>query len=104
MVAVFREQLTQVRANIVSIELIRPTNIKPELNRFAIQTREGLLIEIRNPSVNTVEKARLAVALYTGVGAGEGGGLSNAELMRGRLSIYDSDGEGIDYDYASSCL
>lgn len=100
--SVFRALLKGVRSNVLSMELIRNTTM-PQYDRFEIRMREGVLIEIRNPQKKTAEKARLAIERYLSVGAYEGSGLTNAQLMTGMLTIYDS-AEGIDSDYIPSTI
>lgn len=100
--SVFRALLKGVRSNVLSIELIRNTTM-PQYDRFEIRMREGVLIEIRNPQKKTAEKAQLAIERYLGTGAYEGNGLTNAQLKRGMLTVYDS-GEEIDSDYIPSVI
>lgn len=102
MLTVFRKALSEVRSNVLSVELVSNTSLS-RYDRFAIQMREGVLIEIRNPHEKTAEKAQLAIERYLGVGAYEGSGLTNAQLRRGTLTVFDS-ADGVTSDYISSVI
>lgn len=100
--SVFRKALSEVRSNVLSIELVRNTTMS-QYDRFAIRMREGVLIEIRNPQEKTAEKAQVAIERYLGVGAYEGNGLTDAQLVRGTLTVYDS-AEGVSSNYTTSVI
>lgn len=97
-----KEVLSEVRANVLSVSLVcegSPAN--PNSYLFRIEMREGVAIELVNPSVKAGEKALAAVQYYAGVGEYEGCGLSDLERTAGVITVVNSEtGEVIAPDYA----
>lgn len=64
---VFRGALTEIRANVLSVGLVRPVSNKRS-DFFRIRMREGVIIDIANPSVSADGKAALALDVYQKLG------------------------------------
>lgn len=106
LVEVYREfhaVLGEVRANLISIDLVYPTDAtQTRLHYFRLTTREGVRLIIEDPLNNAGEKARLAVELYAGVGEHEEGEfLEDAEKVGGELRIYVINGK-VTADYRTT--
>lgn len=99
----FQAVLGEVRANLVSIDLVYPTDAtQTRLHYFRLTTREGVRLIIEDPLNSAGEKARLAVELYAGAGEHEEGAyLEDAEKVGGELRIYVINGK-VTADYRTT--
>lgn len=61
---VWAQTLGNVRMNVVSVELARPTTSSAD-DYFTVMMSEGVKVTIKNPSSLTEEKARAALSKYT---------------------------------------
>lgn len=86
----FRERLGEVRANIVSIELVRKTS-DARNDFFRIHTREGVVIDLGNPASLAADKARLAVERYLSLG--------DEDRIFGYITVLDGNDGKLYSDY-----
>ncbi len=91
--SVFEEALTEIRANVVSVTLMRTTSVERN-DFFRIRMREGVVVDIGNPSFKPTEKAQLAVRDYLA--------LADEERIFGFITVVDSpaSGEVLPPDYS----
>lgn len=106
LVEVYRELqavLGEVRANLVSVDLVYPTDAtQTRLHYFRLTMREGVRLILEDPLNNAGEKARLAAELYAGVGDhDESLFLGDAEKVGGELRIYIINGK-VTSDYRTT--
>jgi hypothetical protein len=78
-----------IRGNILSVEIMRPV-VNERETVFKLTTEEGVCIFVRTPSVNTNEKAEIALEAYTG--------LSDLKKTTGVIVVWDGTG-GVKADY-----
>ncbi len=83
------EEPRGIRGNIVSIEIQRPIVSETE-TVFKLATKEGVCIFVRTPSINTAEKAVVALNAYTG--------LSDLRKTTGAVVVWDGI-DGVKSDY-----
>lgn len=68
--SVFEEELNEYRANILSVTLNK-NGSRPEMDSVVFQMREGVEIEISNPSYRAADKAREALNAYLSLADGD---------------------------------
>lgn len=78
-----------IRGNILSVEIMRPV-VNEKETVFKLTTEEGVCIFVRTPSINTDEKAAVALDAYTG--------LSDLKKTTGVIVVWDGTG-GVKADY-----
>lgn len=89
-------QLPAPRANVLSVELLDASLADFGLDRFRLTMREGIVIDIVNPTYLTAEKARSAIAAYIA--------LDDNERTYGKLSVTEDafSGELLPPDHSDS--
>lgn len=89
----FRETLPEIRANVVSVRLVRTTS-DARNDFFRIRMVEGVVIDLGNPSFKPAEKAALALKRYDS--------LSDEHRSFGFITVVDSaqSGEVLEPDYS----
>lgn len=78
----FKEVLTEIRANVVSVTLDLGTTDRKNVT-FRVQMAEGVILVLESPSRLTEEKAALAVTRY--------GALADEERLYGLLTVYETE-------------
>ena len=85
-----RAKLTEERANVLSIELIRRTS-DARNDFFRLRMQEGVVIDLGNPSVQPAEKAALAIDRYLALG--------DEDRIFGFITVLDGENGELYSDY-----
>lgn len=87
----FREELTEIRANVLSVSLMSATS--DSRNDFLrIRMREGVVIDLGNPAASPREKAELALIRYFG--------LTDEARIFGYITVLDGADGALVSDYS----